>query len=348
MNNFHPDQETRAEIETKGWDKNIDLVCFRQSRHPRLWATTPESVVPTHLEMDKEYWCPPGHLEALIKIEHHLEDLEKKGIRYLFFSNIDNLGVLPHARLIHYLEEKKLDLLVEATEKTPLDRKGGGFIRAAKNTGLEPRDLPRQDSAGIKLVERSQIPPESIEVFDSLKLFNTNSCWISIAALKEILKQNVLDACDIIVNRKKLHGKPVLQLERALGSRFEHFRRAEIINVPRDRFLPVKTLEDLFRIQSDLYDLKSPNNRRLILNPHKTLPLVNFHGSYKDVEAFQEAFPHLPHRTQDLTRLEIWGPVKMTASTIFEGEALYVAEDYVSSRGDEKSRLNQDEKSSSS
>lgn len=48
-------------------------------------------------------------------------------------------------------------------------------------------------------------------------------------------------------------GTPVIQLETAVGAAIKHFKNAHGINVPRSRFLPVKSCSDLLLITSDLY-----------------------------------------------------------------------------------------------
>ena len=47
-----------------------------------------------------------------------------------------------------------------------------------------------------------------------------------------------------------------LQLETAAGAAIKHFRNGHGINVPRSRFLPVKSCSDLLLIKSDIYSLK--------------------------------------------------------------------------------------------
>ena len=45
----------------------------------------------------------------------------------------------------------------------------------------------------------------------------------------------------------------VFQLETAMGSAIECFDDAGAVVVPRDRFAPVKTTNDLFALRSDAY-----------------------------------------------------------------------------------------------
>jgi UTP--glucose-1-phosphate uridylyltransferase len=74
-------------------------------------------------------------------------------------------------------------------------------------------------------------------------------------------------------------GKAVIQLETAVGAAIKHFRNAKGINVPRSRFLPVKSSSDLLLITSDLYSLE---HGALVMNPSRifqTTPVVKLGGA---------------------------------------------------------------------
>jgi UTP--glucose-1-phosphate uridylyltransferase len=55
------------------------------------------------------------------------------------------------------------------------------------------------------------------------------------------------------VNPRDSSSKPVFQLETAMGSAVEVFPDAGAVVVPRSRFAPVKTTNDLFALRSDAY-----------------------------------------------------------------------------------------------
>ena len=55
------------------------------------------------------------------------------------------------------------------------------------------------------------------------------------------------------VNPRDSDSAPVFQLETAMGSAIECFESAGAIVVPRTRFTPVKTCNDLFVLRSDAY-----------------------------------------------------------------------------------------------
>jgi UTP--glucose-1-phosphate uridylyltransferase len=75
----------------------------------------------------------------------------------------------------------------------------------------------------------------------------------------------------------------VIQLETAVGAAIKHFHNAHGINVPRNRFLPVKSTSDLFLVTSDLYQME---HGELQMNPKRmfaTVPLVKLGDHFKKV-----------------------------------------------------------------
>ena len=98
-----------------------------------------------------------------------------------------------------------------------------------------------------------------------------------------MLKENALDDIDIIINPKVEKGRAILQLEIAAGAAIQYFRNARGVNVPRSRFLPVKSTSDLFIVQSNLYSLEYGE---LVMNPQRafpTVPLVKLGDNFKKV-----------------------------------------------------------------
>lgn len=64
-------------------------------------------------------------------------------------------------------------------------------------------------------------------------------------------------------------GQNVIQLETAVGAAIKCFDNALGINVPRSRFLPVKTTSDLLLVMSNLYSLKAGC---LTMSPKREFP----------------------------------------------------------------------------
>lgn len=89
---------------------------------------------------------------------------------------------------------------------------------------------------------------------------------------------------EIITNPKALDdGSPVIQLETAAGAAIKHFRNGHGINVPRSRFLPVKSCSDLLLIKSDIYSLQ---HGQLVVNENRlfgTSPVIKLGDHFKKV-----------------------------------------------------------------
>lgn len=93
---------------------------------------------------------------------------------------------------------------------------------------------------------------------------------------------------EIIANHKITErGEPVLQLETAAGAAIRHFKNAHGINVPRSRFLPVKSCSDLLLIKSDIYSVE---HGELIISPERmfaTTPVIKLGDHFKKVFSFK-------------------------------------------------------------
>ena len=172
------------------------------------------------------------------------------------------MGATVDFAILKMLFEDQNEFLMEVTEKTRADVKGGTLM---------------QYDGRLRLLEAAQVPKTHEEEFKSVKkfdVFNTNNLWINLQAIKRVIEQNTLDL-DIIVNSKVLEGeKNIIQLETAVGAAMKCFDISKGIKVPRSRFLPVKKTSDLLLIMSNLYTL---NNGLLTMSPERmfqTTPLV--------------------------------------------------------------------------
>lgn len=103
-------------------------------------------------------------------------------------------------------------------------------------------------------------------------------------------------------------NQKIIQLETAIGAAIKHFKNAHGVNVPRSRFLPVKSCSDLFLVQSDLYTLQhgelTMSSKRLF----PTVPLVKLGDNFKKVQSFLSRFAGPPKITE-LDHLTVSGDV---------------------------------------
>jgi UTP--glucose-1-phosphate uridylyltransferase len=92
---------------------------------------------------------------------------------------------------------------------------------------------------------------------------------------------------EIIINPKSMDdGTPVIQLETASGAAIKHFNNAHGINVPRSRFLPVKSCSDLLLIKSDIYSIE---HGQLVINEARmfeTTPVIKLGDHFKKVSTY--------------------------------------------------------------
>jgi len=285
MNSFNTDEDT-MKIIRKYSGFNVSIKTFNQSRYPRI---NKESLMPIprsyRTEDDIEAWYPPGHGDFYQSFSNSglLEEFVEQGKQYCFMSNIDNLGATVDLNILNMCINQKREFVMEVTDKTRADVKGGTLI---------------QYEGKLRLLEAAQVPKEHEEDFKSVKkfnVFNTNNLWISLPAIQRVVDENTLDM-EIIVNPKQLKGGiNVYQLETAVGAAMKCFDNASGINVPRSRFLPVKKTSDLLLVMSNLYSL---DHGFLEMSPKRmfpSTPLVKLgENNFKKVSDFLSRFGSIP------------------------------------------------------
>jgi UTP--glucose-1-phosphate uridylyltransferase len=74
-----------------------------------------------------------------------------------------------------------------------------------------------------------------------------------------------------------------LKLETAAGAAIKHFRNVQGINVPRSRFLPVKTCSDLLLLKSDVYSIKHGQPVISEGRMFETTPVIKLDEHFKKV-----------------------------------------------------------------
>lgn len=311
MNSFNTHKTTRK-ILRKYKHGDVRIESFNQSRYPRIYK---ENFMPLPRSVDSslEHWYPPGHGDVFPALYNSglLDKFLGEGKEYIFISNIDNLGATVDFKILKYLAESDDDFIMEVTDKTRSDIKGGTLI----------------DYEGKpKLLEIAQVPKNKVDEFKSVKkfkIFNTNNLWVRLRSIKSFIEQGSMDEIDIIVNQKDVDGEAVIQLERAAGAAIQFFKKAQGINVPRSRFLPVKDTSDLFLAQSDLYEMEEGH---LMLDPRRQFgnPLVKLGEHFKKVADYNARFKGIPH-ILELHHLTVSGDVTFGANVTLAGTVIIVA-----------------------
>ncbi|GAA4425916.1 UTP--glucose-1-phosphate uridylyltransferase [Georgenia halophila] len=314
MNSFRTRDDTLAALASYG-DLAVDglPLDFLQNREPKLLADTLEPVEwPADPELE---WCPPGHgdLYPALHASGVVKDLLAAGFRFASVSNSDNLGAAPDAEIAAWFAASGAPYAAEMCLKTPADVKGGQLV-------------VRQDDGRIIQRETAQTHPDDMEVsLDPTRhrYFHTNNLWFDLQALDAELERTggVLEL-PLIRNEKNVDptdpsSPKVVQIESAMGAAVAVFDGAQVIEVGRERFLPVKTTNDLLVLRSDVYDLT--DSFRL----HATVPapLVSLSKIYKTVGAFDARFPAGAPSLADATSLTVDGDWTFGAGVTVHGDA---------------------------
>jgi len=304
MNSFYTHRDTQKILEK--FSNDLDIQCFQQNQFPRL---DKETGLPLDASRHAgEAWYPPGHGDIYRCLDKlgWLDRLLAQGKEILFVSNADNLGAVLDTKILCHMLANDIPFLMEMTEKTAADVKGGTLC---------------QYNDRLRLLEIAQVPDRHLDEFASdrkFKIFNTNNIWINLLCLKKRLEQGPMDMA-VIVNEKSVADKQVIQLETAIGSALEQFSGAVGLVVGRDRFLPVKNTSDLMIAQSDLFVFAKG---RPVRNPDRTLaglPSISLGKEFKMLDDYLRRIPQ-PPSILDLEELDIEGDVILETDLIFKGK----------------------------
>ena len=302
MNSFRTSSDTMAAI-ARYEDLPVEGLPleFLQNKEPKLLV---KDLAPVSWPKDPDLeWCPPGHgdLYTALRGTGLLERLIEAGYDRVFVSNSDNLGAVPDARVAGWFATSRAPFAIEAVRRTPSDRKGGHFAR-------------RRSDGRIVLRETAQTLPrdqDSLADLNRHKYCSTNNLWFDLRAMKQALdvRDGIL-GLPLIRNEKTVDpsdpsSPKVIQVETAMGAAVEVFPDSRLIEVGRDRFVPVKTTNDLLVLRSDVYDI----GRDFVLDQVAVeLPFVDLDGEvYRVVGEFDKRFPEGAPSMKKATRLAVDG-----------------------------------------
>jgi UTP--glucose-1-phosphate uridylyltransferase len=110
----------------------------------------------------------------------------------------------------------------------------------------------------------------------------------------------------------------VIQVETAMGAAVEVFPDSRLIEVGRDRFVPVKTTNDLLVLRSDVYDIGQDFVLDQVANE---VPFVDLDsGFYKVVADFDKRFPEGTPSLRKASSLTVDGDVTFGAHVQVVGD----------------------------
>ena len=257
-----------------------------------------------------------GDLYTALRTSGMLETLRERGFRYAFVSNADNLGAVFEPRVLAWFASEGIPFLSEVARRTAADRKGGHIAR-------------RRDGGGLVLRETAQTPEDDLPAFqdvDRHPFFNTNSLWLDLDALARVLDERggVL-GLPMIVNRKTVDpadksSPAVIQLESAMAAAIDVFEGARALRIPRTRFAPVKTTDDLLVVRSDAYVLDDAA-RMVLAAGRDTAPIVALDPEhFKLIGDFDARFAAGPPSLVECDRLTVEGDVTFGAGVVVRGD----------------------------
>jgi UTP--glucose-1-phosphate uridylyltransferase len=301
MNSFRTRDDTLAALKRYPDLPDADLpLDFLQNKEPKLRA---DDLTPVEWPADPTLeWCPPGHgdIYTALRGTGLLAALLDAGFTQAFVSNSDNLGAVPDPRVAGWFASSGAPFAIEAVRRTPSDRKGGHFAR-------------RKSDGRIVLRETAQTLPEDAEALADLdrhRFASTNNLWMDLRAV-----QAELDARDGILGLSMIRNvktvdpadpssPEVIQIETAMGAAIEVFEGSRTIEVGRDRFVPVKTTNDLLVLRSDCYEL---DDDAVLHRVPEAVPFVDLDKPYKLVRGFEERFPAGPPSLRQATSFVVHG-----------------------------------------
>ncbi|MBT3168346.1 MAG: UTP--glucose-1-phosphate uridylyltransferase [Candidatus Cloacimonetes bacterium] len=290
--------------------KNDDIpLDFMQNKFPKIKQS---NLSPLNNQNENLNWNPPGHGEIylVLAISGILDKLIKNGFEYVFISNADNLGAVVDEKILTHFASNNIPFLMEVCNRTEMDKKGG--------------HLAQTKSGQLLLRESAQCPKNELENFQNIDIFsyfNTNNLWINLKSLKQRLYEKRFHLpLSMILNSKTVDGEKVYQVESAMGSAISVFKNSKAIIVNRNRFIPVKTTNDLLIVWSDVFRLSE--NFKLISQVPK-IPKINldtkFYQNYADFEMrFQKGVPSLKKCNQIEVNGDVfWGEnVKISGKNV--------------------------------
>lgn len=220
MNSFSTEAATERHFKEKGYFGIPERIkMFTQFIAPRITA---EGEYFNPDDESKGYYGPGhGDFPYAFRNSGLLDEFTDRGGKYIFFSNVDNLGAMPLPEILGYHINSGAELTAEEAEKAPGDEGGA----------------PALVDGRLRLVEGFAFP----EDFDTstIPVFNCNSYWVSTSALKKDF------SLPWYIVEKSVDGEKVIQFEHIAGD-LTLFLSSSFLRVPRDeRFFPVKRPQDL-------------------------------------------------------------------------------------------------------
>merc|ERR1719215_929926 len=236
----------------------------------------------------------------------------------MFVSNSDNLGATMDLSILTHFAATKAPFMMEVAVRTDADKKGG-HLATDSTTG------------GLLLRESAQCPEADEKAFQEIsryRFFNTNNLWVDLEALQgQFKKHGSALPLPVMKNSKTVDprdGKStkVLRLETAMGAAIECFEGATALVIPRSRFAPVKTTNDLLALRPDAYVLTKDSRITLAPERNGVPPDVKLDGIYKFTNDMEKMIPNGPPSLIDCKKLVVEGEVIFAKGVVIKGSVI--------------------------
>ena len=232
MNNYLTNDLIRNYINkaSKYYKFNFPLTYTVQTPLPRFTYNKNQKDIELYKnEYGNLDFAPPGHGDYLNLVK---KTLINKNIKYIIYSNIDNLGAVINPKIL------------------------GHHIKSGADMTIEICKLYRGDTGGIPLIVKGKA-----QIVEQFKLpYNFNylkapyfNCATYIFSVNALQKLNITLPCYLVVKnafknpKQSLKTEKTFQVEHLLGDLSTHLKTNFII-VPREkRFWPIKRYVDLLR-----------------------------------------------------------------------------------------------------
>jgi UTP--glucose-1-phosphate uridylyltransferase len=220
--------------------------------------------------------------------------------------------------ILGYLVENQLHFLMEVSERTEIDQKGGHVARRKKDGRLTLREI-------------AQTPLKDKATYQDItyhRYFNCNNLWLDLQALKDKMDSTGgILGLSLIRNEKTVDPRDpdspkVYQLETAMVSAVSIFENARAVRVPRNRLIPVKKTEDLCVARSDAFVLNQ--KYEISANPRRSYPMPPIvsldERYYKMIDQLEARMPKGEPSLLECIHLVVEGDILFGEGVVCKGE----------------------------
>ena len=324
MNSFSTQSDSLKHLSQIGNELgNGDSIDFLQGLVPKLKS---DNLMPVDWQDQPALeWAPPGHGDIYLSMQSSglLDRLLSQGIEYAFVSNADNLGASVSLELLEYFSQSEKSFMMEVSNRTLSDRKGGHLARRISDQQLILR-------------ESAQCPLSEVDYFQDLSrhgYFNTNNLWFRLEHMKTYWEGDQTGLqLPLIQNIKRVDPKissspEVIQLESAMGAAIECFDASCAVEVSRKRFSPVKSTGDLLALRSDAYIMTTGHQLELHADRNGLPPEIHLDSDYfRNLDDFESRFGQQVPSLLHCDLLKVKGAVHFEPGVVLQGKVDFINE----------------------